>query len=49
MQETKGLWSTVAAVTALVCFCLGICYGSQQPEHKQRFQNYDKYSHCNAK
>jgi hypothetical protein len=48
MQKTRGLWSTVAAVTALACCCLGICYGLQPHKPKQRFQSYAKYEHDNA-
>ena len=49
MQKTKGFCSTVGAVTALVCFCLGICYGSHRLEPKHRYLNNVTYSHNNAK
>lgn len=32
MQNSKGLWSTLGAITALICFCSGIFYGLRQHE-----------------
>jgi anti-sigma-K factor RskA len=47
MQKAKGFWSTVAAVTAFVCCCLGIAYGLLQHESNQPIQKFVIRGHSN--